>query len=69
MSSAKLQAASWRTSSHSQPAGTDCVEVAPVTDACAVRDSKNPAGPVLTFTPAAWTTFLRAVKTGTHDLP
>jgi hypothetical protein len=27
-----------------------------------VRDSKDPEGPQLTFTPAAWTAFLTAVK-------
>ncbi|MFE9102849.1 DUF397 domain-containing protein [Actinomadura geliboluensis] len=69
MSNAKWQDASWRTSSHSLPAGTDCVEVAQARDACAVRDSKNPVGTVLTFAPAAWATFLQAIKAGAHDLP
>jgi hypothetical protein len=35
----------WRKSSYSQPNGGECVELAPTLDA--VRDSKNPAGPVL----------------------
>lgn len=30
----------------------------------AVRDSKDPAGPRLHFTPSAWTTFARDIKTG-----
>jgi hypothetical protein len=32
-------------------------------DIC-VRDSKNPAGPVLAFTSAAWALFTRDVKAG-----
>jgi hypothetical protein len=37
----------------------DCVEVAGnLPGVVAVRDSKDPAGPVLTFTPAAWTRFV-----------
>ncbi|MEV6671716.1 DUF397 domain-containing protein [Streptomyces sp. NPDC051162] len=27
-----------------------------------VRDSKNPTGPVLTLSPAAWATFVTAVR-------
>ena len=69
MNSAKWQDASWRTSSHSQPAGTDCVEVAHVVDTSAVRDSKDPTGPVLTFTAGALSTLVRAIKTGACDLP
>ncbi|RJL23096.1 DUF397 domain-containing protein [Bailinhaonella thermotolerans] len=42
-----------------------CVEVAAApSDIVAVRDSKDPHGPVLTFSPAAWHGFLRAVKGG-----
>ncbi|RQX19920.1 hypothetical protein DDE19_02510 [Micromonospora ureilytica] len=29
----------------------------------AVRDSKDPEGPALTFTPATWVTFVRATST------
>jgi hypothetical protein len=37
----------WRKSSYSQPNGGECVELAAALDA--VRDSKNPTGPVLTI--------------------
>jgi hypothetical protein len=47
----------WRKSSRSSNA-SNCVEVA-FTPGPAVRDSKNPAGPTLTFPHAAWSTFLR----------
>ncbi|MFE7188070.1 DUF397 domain-containing protein [Kitasatospora sp. NPDC057541] len=32
-----------------------------------VRDSKDPNGPALTFTPAAWASFLTALRTGDFD--
>ncbi|MDP9613637.1 DUF397 domain-containing protein [Streptomyces demainii] len=51
----------YRKSSYSNPFD-ECVEVAVnVPDAVAVRDSKNPDGPVLRFTPAAWADFRRAL--------
>jgi hypothetical protein len=40
-----------------------CVEVAPG-DVVAVRDSKDPAGPVLAFAPEAWAVFVAGVKDG-----
>ncbi|MFF1544293.1 DUF397 domain-containing protein [Streptomyces sp. NPDC058291] len=50
----------WRKSSYSGDQGGDCVEVAETPAAViAVRDSKNPAGPVLAVGPAAFSTFLR----------
>ncbi|MFI6094387.1 DUF397 domain-containing protein [Lentzea sp. NPDC051213] len=48
----------WRKSSHSGATEDgDCVEVSLAHDAL-VRDSKNPAGDVLTFGFAAWKNFL-----------
>ena len=58
-------AAVWRKSSHSGTNGGDCVEVAAALPAAiAVRDSKDPGGPKLIFTPAAWTTFTESIRTG-----
>ncbi|MER6557536.1 DUF397 domain-containing protein [Streptomyces sp. NPDC001027] len=52
----------WRKSSYSGDQGGDCVEIAqPVAEAgavVAVRDSKDPAGPVLTVGPAGFSRFL-----------
>jgi hypothetical protein len=44
-----LANAHWRKSSYSGGNGGECVEIAHVDGAIAVRDSKNPAGPLLTF--------------------
>lgn len=41
--------AAWRKSSFSNGGGGNCVELAQTPDLGAVRDSKNPAGPILTF--------------------
>lgn len=35
--------------------------------AVAVRDSKDPAGPKLLFTPAAWAAFTSTIRTGALD--
>ena len=49
----------WRRSSRSGASGA-CVEVASIEGVLAmVRDSKDPAGPVLSFPAAAWLSFLR----------
>jgi hypothetical protein len=47
----------WRVSSYSGGQG-ECVEVADNLPALTVRDSKRPTGPVITFTPQAWRTFI-----------
>ncbi|GAB3814675.1 DUF397 domain-containing protein [Micromonospora zhanjiangensis] len=60
-----LTDAVWRKSTRSGDNGGDCVEVADnLTGVVAVRDSKDPTGPVLTFTPTAWAGFVRTVETG-----
>ncbi|MGW4157153.1 DUF397 domain-containing protein [Micromonospora chersina] len=60
-----LIGARWRKSTRSGGNGGDCVEVADnLPGVVAVRDSKDPAGPVLTFDPAAWTRFVTTAKRG-----
>jgi hypothetical protein len=55
----------WRKSSYSAGNGGDCVEVAAALPAAiAVRDSKDPDGPKLIFTPEAWATFATTLRTG-----
>ncbi|WP_377269844.1 DUF397 domain-containing protein [Peterkaempfera sp. SMS 1(5)a] len=53
----------WRKSSYSGANG-QCVEVAvPGPASVAVRDSKDPLGPALTFSPEAWAAFVAAAGT------
>jgi hypothetical protein len=50
----------WRKSSYSNASQANCVELAHQPAAMAVRDSKNPTGPRLSFPQTAFQTFLRA---------
>ncbi|MBB4919175.1 hypothetical protein FHS44_006317 [Streptosporangium saharense] len=66
----------WRKSSLSGNNGGNCVEVAELkgvaegrADLVAVRDSKDPEGPELFFTPAEWDAFLNSVKAGQFGSP
>ncbi|MDG4833728.1 DUF397 domain-containing protein [Solwaraspora sp. WMMD1047] len=62
---ADLTGATWRKSTRSGGGGGDCVEVAGnLPGLVGVRDSKAPTDPALTFTPAAWTTFVTGLKVG-----
>ncbi|MDQ3402414.1 MAG: DUF397 domain-containing protein [Actinomycetota bacterium] len=56
MNPTNLRQLEWRKSSRSTSDG-NCVEVA-VADVVAVRDSKNTAGPTLTFPESTWSAFL-----------
>jgi hypothetical protein len=56
----------WRKSTRSNDGG-NCVEAAELPDAVGVRDSKDPAGPVLAFDRDAWRAFLAGVHTGQFD--
>ena len=45
-----------------------CVEVAPLPDGgVAVRDSKDPQGPILRYTAPEWTAFLDGARKGEFD--
>lgn len=49
----------WRKSSYSSDQGGECIEIAETPDTTiAVRDSKNPTGPILTITPTVFATFV-----------
>ncbi|MFJ1589951.1 DUF397 domain-containing protein [Kitasatospora albolonga] len=54
----------WFKSSHSGGNQGECLEVAYGHATVPVRDSKAPAGPVLTFSPQGWSGFVTAVKGG-----
>ncbi|MEU8755242.1 DUF397 domain-containing protein [Streptomyces chartreusis] len=50
----------WSKSTHSSDQGGECLEIAQTPHTTiAVRDSKNPAGPILTLDPAVFTTFVK----------
>jgi hypothetical protein len=64
-----LIGAAWRKSSFSSGNGGACVEVAIVPGAAedggslvALRDSKNPDGPALVFTPDEWRAFISGIR-------
>jgi len=56
----------WRKALRSTGNGA-CVEVAPAGGLIAVRDSKDPDGPILRYTQAEWDAFLHGVKHGEFD--
>jgi len=56
----------WRKAQSSIGNGA-CVEAACVDGMVVVRDSKNPFGAILTYTPAEWHAFLDGVKKGEFD--
>jgi hypothetical protein len=60
-----LSTARWKKSSYSGANG--CVEFALVTNGVAVRDSKDPNGPVLLFSPGEWEAFLAGARHGEFD--
>ena len=68
MTTHHLDAAVWKKSSRSNGnGGNNCVEVAILDTAVAVRDSKNPTGPALTFNSAVWAEFMNSTKHGEFD--
>jgi hypothetical protein len=69
MSASDLSAVAWRKSSRSNGnGGNNCVEVAFLDSAVAVRDSKNPGGPAVLFSAPQWGSFVAGAKGGRFDL-
>jgi uncharacterized protein DUF397 len=56
----------WRKAQLSVSNGA-CVELAPANGMVALRDSKDPDGPVLMYTAAEWRAFLHGAKAGEFD--
>ena len=64
-----LSRADWRKASYSTNNGGACVEIAAnLPGVVAVRDSKDPDGPVLGFSPRVWAAFTSGMKAGEFDL-
>jgi hypothetical protein len=64
-----LTGADWRKASYSSANGGACVEVAGnLPGIVAVRDSKDPDGPKLIFTPDEWRVFAAGIRGGEFDL-
>jgi len=55
----------WRTASLCESGA--CVEVAPMADGVAIRNSTRPTGPVIYYSAAEWRTFLAGVKRDEFD--
>ncbi|MEU4116339.1 DUF397 domain-containing protein [Kitasatospora sp. NPDC028055] len=56
----------WRKSSASNP-NDNCVEFGQLVSSVAVRDSKDPHGPALAFSPSAWQSFIAGIRS--DDFP
>ena len=67
MPAGQLQGVIWQKSSRSNPSG-NCVECAPLADGgVAVRNSRDPEGPTLIYTPAEIEAFILGVRDGDFD--
>lgn len=54
----------WRKSTYSSGANASCTEVASLAHGFAVRDSKDPAGPMVFVDFAEWRRFVANIRTG-----
>lgn len=52
----------WRKATYSSTNGGACIEVGETGRSVAVRDSKDPEGPKLGFTPKTWQAFTAGIK-------
>lgn len=63
----QLRSAAWRKSSYSNGA-TQCVEAASIGGLTAIRDSKDPEGPVLLLAGRQMRALVRSIRTGQLSL-
>lgn len=67
MPATQLDGVVWRKSHFSNPSG-NCVEMAALPGgAVAIRNSRDPRGPALIYTPRELAAFVRGVKNGDFD--
>ncbi|MDT0459165.1 DUF397 domain-containing protein [Streptomyces sp. DSM 41527] len=67
LAAATLEGAVWKKSSYSGGSEGQCVEVADLDTAIAVRDSKKKEGPALAVPRATFASFIDTVKSGAMD--
>ena len=65
-SSSEDERLEWRKARRSMNNG-NCAEIAASVGVIAVRDSKDPSGPVLRYPVTSWTSFLAAARNGGFD--
>jgi hypothetical protein len=66
LSEAELSQLSWLKALCSSVNG-QCVELAAAVDKVAIRDSKDPNGPILVYTSAEFSAFLEGARNGEFD--
>lgn len=66
LSEAERRALFWLKANRSTANGA-CVEIASTVGKVAMRDSKDPEGPILVYTPAEFSAFLDGARNGEFD--
>jgi hypothetical protein len=64
----RIDSLRWRKSSFSGNGGANCVDVADDGEKIYVRNSKNPGGATVAFTPSEWRAFISGAKNQEFDL-
>ncbi len=67
MTDSEASSLAWRKSKASDTG--NCVEVAFGSESVLIRHSKNPSGPVLSFSRPEWAAFLHGARGGEFDPP
>ena len=67
VSVANISELTWRTAVSAKCEAGACVEVAQLQGSYFFRDSKDPDGPVLTFTQSEWDAFVSGVRAGDFE--
>jgi hypothetical protein len=65
-SASERESLSWL-KAHSSTANGHCIEIASAIGNIAIRDSKDPDGPILVYTPSEFRAFLDGARKGEFD--
>ena len=66
LSASERESLSWL-KAHSSSANGACIEIASATGNIAIRDSKDPNGPILVYTQSEFSAFLEGARKGEFD--